>query len=104
MVPKKRKSKRQTLQAKFRIIKRTKEHHKRIKKGAIIKVNFKKNPKSVDRIPNDWPFKEDLLKEIQNAKDKMEEVKIRQREKRREEIVSSRLYVYLSIYNYTNSL
>ena len=39
MVPKKRKSKRQTLQAKFRIIKRTKEHHKRIKKGAIINVN-----------------------------------------------------------------
>ena len=83
MVPKKRKSKRQTLRAKFRIIKRTKEHHKRIKKNPKSVES-----KSVDRIPNDWPYKEDLLKEIQNAKDKMEEVKVRQREKRREEIVS----------------
>ena len=40
MVPKKRASKRQTLQGKYRIVKRTKEHKKRLKKGAI--VNFKK--------------------------------------------------------------
>lgn len=82
MVPKKRKSKRQTLQAKFRIVKRTKEHHKRVKKGAI--VNFKQKPKAENRIPNDWPYKEDLLKEIRNAKDKMEELKLRQKEKRAE--------------------
>jgi hypothetical protein len=31
-----------------------------------------------------------LLKEIQNAKDKMEEVKARQKDKRREELVFSR--------------
>ncbi len=85
MVPKKSKSKRQTLQAKYRIVKRTREHKKRLKKGLI--VNFKKKSKPDNRIPNDWPYKEDLLKEIQNAKDRMEEVKIRQKEKRREEIV-----------------
>jgi nuclear GTP-binding protein len=90
MVTNKIKSKRQTLQNKFRIIKRTKEHHRRIKKGAV--VSFNKKPKHENRIPNDWPYKEDLLREIQNAKDKMEEVKQRQREKRREELVKSILF------------
>jgi len=87
MVPKKRKSKRQTLQNKFRIVKRTKEHKKRLKKGAI--TNFKPKAKPENRIPNAWPYKEDLLREIRNAKDKMEEMKIRQKEKRKEEIVST---------------
>jgi nuclear GTP-binding protein len=86
MVAKKRKSKRQTLQQKFKIQKRTKEHHKKLKKGTLKGVkHFKK--REVDHIPNAWPYKEDLLKEIKNAKDKMEEMKIRQKEKRREEMV-----------------
>lgn len=81
MVPKKRASKRQTLQAKFRIVKRTKEHKKRLKKGAV--VNFSKKPKVQNHIPNNWPYKEDLLKEIQNAKDKMEAAKIKKKEERK---------------------
>lgn len=59
MVAKKRKSKRQTLQQKFRVIKRTKEHHKRLKKGKNVSINGKKKPEN--RIPNAWPYKEEVL-------------------------------------------
>ena len=92
MVAKKRKSKRQTLQQKYKIIKRTKEHKKRIKKGII--TNTRKS-KTVDGgIPSSWPYKEELLKEVQRAKEKMEEVKQRQKEKRIELVVSNyRLYI-----------
>lgn len=86
MVAKKRASKRQTLQQKYKIIKRCKEHKKRVKKGVITNTTgHKKQKRSENRIPNAWPFKEDLLKEIQAAKEKMEEVKLRQKEKRGEE-------------------
>ncbi len=82
MVAKKRKSKRQTLQQKYKIVKRVKEHHKRIKKGVLTGRTIKK--KNDDRIPSSWPYKEDLLKEIQVAKDKMEDFKLKQKEKKRE--------------------
>jgi len=85
MVAKKRKSKRQTLQKKYKIQKRVKEHHKRLKKGSLTVGGKKK--RDDNRIPNAWPFKEDLLNEIQVAKAKMEETKLRQKEKRHEEIV-----------------
>ena len=86
MVAKKRKSKRQTLQQKYKIVKRTQEHHKRVKKGAIVSKGKKK---IVDNhIPNAWPYKEDLLRDIQAAKDKMEDLRLRQKEKRAEEVVS----------------
>ena len=88
MVAKKRKSKRQTLQKKYKIVKRVKEHKKRLKKGSLT-IGNKTSKKNLDNhIPNAWPYKEELLNEIQIAKDKMEEVKLRQKEKRREEIVS----------------
>lgn len=85
MAAKKRKSKRQTLQQKYKIIKRTKEHHRKLKKGVIVSSGTKKKVR--DSIPNAWPYKEDLLKEIQAAKEKMEDNKLRQKEKRREEVV-----------------
>lgn len=86
MAAKKRKSKRQTLQQKYKIIKRTKEHHRKLKKGVIVSSGSRKKVR--DSIPNAWPYKEDLLKEIQAAKEKMEDNKLRQKEKRKEEVVS----------------
>lgn len=92
MVAKKRKSKRQTLQQKFKIIKRTKEHHKKLKSGKLSNPNHSLQKKAANkvenRIPNAWPYKEDLLKQIESAKERMEEAKLRQKEKRKEEIVS----------------
>jgi nuclear GTP-binding protein len=58
MVAKKRKSKRQTLQQKYKIVKRTKEHKKRLKKGRLVGEKKKKNE---DHIPNAWPYKEEVL-------------------------------------------
>lgn len=88
MVAKKRKSKRQTLQVKYKIVKRTKEHHRRLNKGAIEGSHRKKINDS--HIPNAWPYKEELLKEIQSAKVRMEEFRVRQKEKRQEEIQKRR--------------
>ncbi len=85
MVAKKRKSKRQTLLQKYKIVKRTREHKRKLKKGKLIGNQRKKLVE--DSIPSSWPYKEDLLKEIQTAKEKMEMVKLRQKEKRKEEIV-----------------
>ena len=87
MVAKKRKSKRQTLQQKYKIQKRTKEHKKRLKKGSIDAARRKK----VDGgIPNAWPFKEDLLKEIAVAKQKIEDRKQLMKERRQEEFAKRR--------------
>lgn len=90
MVPKKRKSKRVTLQQKYKINRRVKDHNKKLKKGALSNGQTRvKQKRTENRIPNAWPYKEDLLKEIQVAKERMEEAKLRQREKRQEEIVSA---------------
>jgi nuclear GTP-binding protein len=87
MVAKKRKSKRTTLQQKYKIQKRTKEHHKRIKKNAITTLRKKK----VDNtIPNAWPHKEELLGQIKAAKEKMELVRLQQKEKRKLELQKRR--------------
>lgn len=88
MVAKKRKSKRVTLQQKYKIIKRVKEHHRRVKKGAI--VNHSKKKKDDNHIPNDWPYKRELLEEISAAKMRAEEAKAHNKEKRRELMVYKR--------------
>ena len=85
MVAKKRKSKRVTLQQKYKIIKRTKEHKKRLKKGIL---NHVRKSKSVEGgIPASWPYKEELLQEVQRAKQKMEDMKQKQKQKRQEILV-----------------
>jgi nuclear GTP-binding protein len=88
MVAKKRASKRQTLQQKYKIQKRVKEHHKRLKKGVLVRQG---NKKQDNRIPNDWPYKGELLQEIAAAKEKMEVIKQRQKEKRAETLVRHHL-------------
>jgi GNL3L/Grn1 putative GTPase len=102
MVAKKRKSKRQTLQTKYKIVKRVKEHNKRLKKGSLT-IGSKSKKSADNHIPNAWPYKEDLLNEIQNAKAKMEELRLRSKEKRREEIVSSCTFTTVYILNTISS-
>lgn len=67
-----------------------------MKKGAIVHTGKKKVIEN--RIPNDWPFKEDLLKEIQVAKEKLEDNKARHKEKRKEEIVSKFKINFIAVY------
>lgn len=88
MVAKKSKSKRQTLQTKYKIIKRVKQHEKKLKKGAIVNKHKKKSDDN--RIPSQWPYKEQLLNEIQAAKDRAEAAKEEQKNKRQAEIAKRR--------------
>ena len=101
MVAKKRKSKRQTLQVKYKIIKRTQEHHRKLSKGQIVGGSHTRPKKPDNRIPNDWPYKKDLLQQIEAAKVKMEEIRIRNKEKRREVLVRQilpLLFFFFSVY------
>lgn len=79
---KKRASKRQTLHQKYKIKKRVKDHHAKLKKGRLV---GRHKTKAVDnRIPSAWPYKAELLNEIQRAKDKLERTKTEAKEKRAE--------------------
>jgi len=92
MVAKKRKSKRTTLQQKYKIQKRTKEHHRKVAKGKVRVANYGQRSKKVkDHIPNAWPYKEELLKEIAAAKEKMEAMKQRKKEAHAEEQARRRM-------------
>jgi len=94
MVAKKRKSKRQTLQQKYKIVKRTKQHRKKVANGTIKRTG---KAKVIDkRIPNAWPFKEQLLKEVQAAKSRAEESK--QQTKRKKKRNYGKLYFHFHIW------
>ena len=80
MVAKKRASKRQTMHQKYKIKKRVKDHHAKLKKGTI--VGHRKGKTQDNRIPSAWPYKAELLNEIQRAKDKLEQTKADAKEKR----------------------
>ncbi len=85
MVPKKRSSKRQTLQNKYKIVKRAKDHKKKLKQGKLKKTFSGKKKRIEDSIPNAWPYKDELLKDIAAAKEKMQEMKERKKELRAKE-------------------
>ena len=66
---KKSKSKRVSLHQKYKIIKKVKEHHKKTAK-ALKKKGGKVKPPKDPGIPAAWPFKEQLMQEIEFAKQK----------------------------------
>jgi nuclear GTP-binding protein len=57
------KSKRLSLRQKYKIIKKVKEHHKKKRKELKKSGNAAKAPKDPG-IPSQWPFKEELIKEL----------------------------------------
>ncbi|KAI7866442.1 GNL3L/Grn1 putative GTPase-domain-containing protein [Spinellus fusiger] len=90
MVAKKPQSKRIKASHRYKIIKRVKEHHRKEKK--IAKKNPKSNkPKKDPGIPNSWPFKEELLNEIERAKQEAEAEKAKQKLARQEEKAKQKL-------------
>ena len=94
MVKKKGKSKRTTLKDKYKIQRRVVETKRKIKKQAkrdakngIVRPNNKKRDPG---IPNSWPFKQDLLKEIQRSREKQQDLQAKTKERRREELKALR--------------
>jgi nuclear GTP-binding protein len=88
MVKKKGKSKRTTLKDKYKIQKRTVQTHrknrKQAKKDAASGVvqHKKKDP----GIPNSWPFKADLLKEIQRTRERQQALQQTKKEQRADQL------------------
>ena len=66
---KKSKTKRQSLKQKYKVIKKVKEHHRKKRKEAKKNGTLGKGPKDPG-IPNNWPFKEELLQQLQASKDR----------------------------------
>ncbi|CAH1783426.1 unnamed protein product [Owenia fusiformis] len=77
----KKKSKRTTTRKLKKIEKKVREHHKKLRKDA--KKNPKKTKKKDPGIPNSAPFKEQVLKEAEERKIKLEDERLRNKEKQK---------------------
>jgi nuclear GTP-binding protein len=94
MVKKKGKSKRTSLQDKYKIQKRTAETKRKRKKqtkrdaanGIVRHDKSKKDP----GIPNSWPFKQDLLKEIQRGRERQQKLQTDEQDKRKADLQALR--------------
>lgn len=90
MVKKKGKSKRTSLKDKYTIQKRTLETHRKRRKqskrdaaqGIVRHDKKKKDP----GIPNSWPFKQDLLKEIQRSREKQQQIQEEAKERKKNDL------------------
>ncbi len=90
MVKKKGRSNRTTLKDKYKIQRRVKETHRKRKKQAkndlkngIVRPNQQKRDPG---IPNSWPFKQDLLKDIQRARERQQQNQQAQKDKRKADL------------------
>ena len=90
MVKKKGKSKRTTFKDKYKIQRRVAETQRKRKKQAkrdakngIVRPNQQKRDPG---IPNSWPFKQDLLKDIQRARERQQKLQEDKKEKRKSEL------------------
>lgn len=66
---KKSKSKRQTLKQKYKVLKKVREHHRKKRREARKNGTLNKAPKDPG-IPNNWPFKEELIQQLKNQKER----------------------------------
>ena len=90
MVKKKGKSKRSTLKDKYKFQRRVSETHRKQKKqakrdaanGVIRYDKQKKDP----GIPNSWPFKQDLLKEIQRTRERQQAMQEEVKQRRKDDL------------------
>ena len=90
MVKKKGQSKRSTLKDKYRIQRRVSETHRKRRKqdkkdvASGKKVTLKtKDP----GIPNSWPFKQDLLKDIARTRERTQEQVTEKKQQRQQELL-----------------
>ena len=79
----KSRSKRVTLHQKYKVLKKIKEHHKKKAKELRKKGGRVKPPKDPG-IPNSWPFKEQLVKELEFERARVEAAKLARKEAAKE--------------------
>ncbi|KFV67536.1 Guanine nucleotide-binding protein-like 3, partial [Dryobates pubescens] len=79
----KKASKRLTCHKRYKIQKKIREHHRKVRKEA--KKRGRKKPKKDAGIPSAAPFKEELLREAEQRKQRLEELKQKQKLNRQKE-------------------
>ncbi|EGG20100.1 guanine nucleotide binding protein 3 [Cavenderia fasciculata] len=84
----KKKSRRLSVKMKNKIVKKVNEHHRKLRKEDKEKGKVKKTIKKDPGIPNLYPFKEDLLNQIQAHKDAIAEVRRLKKEGKKARSVS----------------
>ena len=96
MVKKKGKSKRTTLKDKYKIQRRVVETKRKLKKqgkrdakNGVVRPNKQKRDPG---IPNSWPFKQELLKDIQKSRERQQKLVEEKKEKRKEELRALRAH------------
>ncbi|XP_040263840.1 guanine nucleotide-binding protein-like 3 [Bufo bufo] len=82
-------SKRMSCSKRFKIQKKVREHKRKVKKESKKGVGTRK-PKRDLRIPNDAPFKEDILREAEQRKQLREELRKQQKLERQKEVAKRR--------------
>eukprot|EP01101_Sappina_pedata_P006833 TRINITY_DN3498_c0_g1_i1.p1 TRINITY_DN3498_c0_g1~~TRINITY_DN3498_c0_g1_i1.p1 ORF type:complete len:585 (-),score=352.53 TRINITY_DN3498_c0_g1_i1:118-1872(-) len=85
----KKQSKRMTIHQKNKISRKIREHQKKLRQGRIKPKHSGKNRDSND-IPNECPFKSDMLNQLESHKKKIEDDKIRAKEQRKAEVEKKR--------------
>lgn len=94
MVHKKSGSHRRTLHDKYKIVKKVKEHKRKMNKLARKNPEMKKKLKKDPGIPNLWPFKDKLIKQAEKRIEQEEEMRIHLRTKRQAAVDRARNQVH----------
>ena len=88
---KEKKSKRTTLKDKYKIKRRVAEHHRKARRAAKKWVPLvQEETEQRSGIPNLWPFKEQLLKQIEKKREQMEEAKEEAKRRRQKALAKKR--------------
>eukprot|EP00493_Phyllostaurus_siculus_P023268 UN23603 len=90
----KKESKRMSCRKRYKIERKVREHNRKVRKEDKLNANKKKKTKDPG-IPNMYPFKEQLLKQIQEKKEKEAEEKAKRKEQKVKQATRKRKLVDL---------